>query len=177
MIDKEILSGFSFFSGVSEAYLSEIAQWCMMMKLDPNETIFQDGGKAIDLFGVITGEVELIIRVRDRLMKTDIKYEESIQTHFETVEKEIIVDSIEPGEIFGWSALLPPNRFTTSARCLTPTEVFSLPAHKLKVLFEKHTPIGYACMERLAEIVSQRLRKRTDSLIESWSQAFGVGSV
>ena len=36
------------------------------------------------------------------------------------------------------------------------------------------TEFGFVFMERLAEIISQRLKNRTDKLVEGWSQAFDV---
>ena len=177
MLDKELLKVFPIFSEFPQEHLSEMAQWGKVLEFDLNQTIFQDGENAFDLYGVVDGKVELSLMVRNELLKTDIQYEESIQTHIETVEKDIIVDSIEPGEIFGWSALIKPRRFTTTAKCSKSAKIVSLPADQLKAIFDKNPQIGYVFMEQLAEIVSQRLRNRTEKLIESWSQAFDVSRV
>ena len=177
MLEKELFKGFSIFSDIPQEHLSKIAQWGKVLEFDLNETIFQDGENAFDLYGVVDGEVELILMVRDKILKTDIQYEESIKTHIETIEKDIIVDSIEPGEIFGWSAFIEPRLFTTTAKCSKSARIISLPTDKLKAIFYKNPQVGYVFMERLVEIISQRLRNRTDKLIESWSQAFDVNRV
>jgi len=177
MLEKELFKGFSFFSDIPQEHLLEIAQWGKVLEFDLNEIIFHDGENAFDLYGVVDGEVELSLVVTDKLLKTDIQYEESIRTHIETIEKDIIVDSIEPGEIFGWSALIKPRLFTTTAKCSKSARIISLPADKFKAAFDKNPQVGLVFMERLAEIISQRLKNRTDKLIEGWSQAFDVNRI
>lgn len=174
MIEKNLFKGFSILSEIPQQHLSEIAQWGKVQEFDLHDIIFNDGDNARDLFGLVDGEVELSLVVKDRVMKAEIEYEESLQTRIDTIEKDIIVELIEPGEIFGWSALIKPGLFTSTAKCTKPARVISLPAGKLKAFFDKNPQIGYAFIERLAEIISQRLRHRTDKLIESWSQAFDV---
>jgi CRP-like cAMP-binding protein len=177
MIEKDLLKDFPIFSDTPQQYLSEIAQLSKVLKFDLNQTIFQKGEKAFDLYGVVDGEVELIITVRDKIIKTDIQYEESIQTRIETIEKDIIVGSIETSEIFGWSAFINPRLYTTTAKCSKPATIISLPADKVKSIFIKNPKLGYVFTERLSEIISQRLKNTTDKLIESWSQAFDVNRI
>jgi len=177
MIEKDLFKYVSIFSDIPQEHLSEISQWSKVLEFDSDETIFQNGEIAFDLYGVVDGEVELSLVVKDKILKTDIHYEESIQTHIETIEKDIIVDSIASGEILGWSALIEPGQYTTTAKCSKSTRIISLPADKLKAIFVKNPQIGYVFMGRLSEIISQRLRHRTDKLIESWSQAFDVDRV
>ncbi len=177
MLEKETVKGFPVFSDIPQEHLSEIAQLGKVLEFDLNEIIFQDGEKAFDVYGVVDGEVELSLMVRDKIFETDIQYEESVQTRIEIIEKDIIVDLIESGEIFGWSALINPRLFTTTAKCSKSARIISMPADKLKAVFDKNPQVGYVFMERLAEIISQRLRNRTNKLIESWSQAFNVNRV
>ncbi|OQY06352.1 MAG: hypothetical protein B6I22_05660 [Desulfobacteraceae bacterium 4572_123] len=174
MFKQDLLKCFPIFQDIPQEHLSEILQWGKILEFDSNETIFQNGEDAFDLYGIVDGEVELSIMVKDKILKTDIQYEKSIQTHIETIEKDIIVDSIAPGEILGWSALIEPGQYTTTARCSKSTRIVSLPADKLKAVFIKNPQTGYVFMGRLAMIISQRLKHRTDKLIESWSQAFDV---
>jgi hypothetical protein len=44
-------------------------------------------------------------------------------------------------------------------------------------MFEQNPALGYVFMEKLAEIISQRLQKRTDKLIEAWGEAFEIDRV
>ena len=177
MSNNELLKLFPIFSDIPLKHLTEITRWCKVSEFGSNETIFQVGDKAIDFYGVVNGEVELSLIMRDSIMKTDIRYEEFIQTQIEPIEKVIIVDSLEPGEIFGWSAFVEPRQFTSTAKCSRPSKIIALPTDKLEAIFNNNPHVGYIFMKRLTEIISQRLRNRTGKLIESWSQAFDVNRV
>ena len=164
-----------------KAYFARVLRVGTAANMPPLNMLDKSGvpiGLDVDLASYMASAmgVELSLVVSDRILKTDIQYEESIQTHINTIEKDITVDLIEPGEIFGWSALIKPGLFTTTARCSKAARIISLPADKLKAIFDKNPRVGYGFTERLAEIISQRLRNRTDKLIESWNQAFDVGS-
>lgn len=177
MLDNEQLAEFFIFSEISKGEISELAQCGELLEFDTNEIIFREGENALNLYGVFDGEVELSILFKDKILKKDIQYEESIVTRIETLEKNIVIDTIKPGEIFGWSAFINPRLFTSTAKCAKPTRVFSLVATDLQVIFDKNPQVGYFFINRLAEIISKRLRDRTDKLIEIWSEAFEIGRI
>jgi len=177
MLAENLLRDFSIFSDIPQADLKEIAQHGEVVAFDPDQAIFRDGDKATDLYGVVEGEVELGITVKDKILKADIQYEEALQTRIETIENVIVVESVDPGEIFGWSAFINPRLYTSTARCSQPSRIISLPADELKSIFVKKPQVGFLFMERLSEIISQRLRNRTDKLVEAWSQAFDVNRI
>lgn len=177
MVEKELFSDFSIFAGVSQDHLAEIAQISELLEFDSGETIFTGGEEASKVYGVINGEVELSLVVKDKILKTDIQFEEYSRTQIETIERDIVVDSVGSGEIFGWSALTSSGRFTSTAKCAGPTKVFCLPADTLRSFFAENPQVGYPFMEQLAEIISNRLVNRTDKLIEGWSEAFNVDRV
>ncbi|MFN2355514.1 MAG: cyclic nucleotide-binding domain-containing protein [Desulfopila sp.] len=177
MDTNEMIANLAIFSGMEKKYLEEIGQHAEVLKFDTGRTIFKDREKADTMYGVLSGEVELILVARDEILKTDVQFEEYARTQTETVEREIIVDTISPGEIFGWSALTPAGQFTSKAVCAEPSQVFALHADKVRSFFQQHPDVGYVFMERLAEVISQRLAKRTDKLLDGWSEAFKVNRI
>ena len=48
----------------------------------------------------------------------------------------MVVDTIVPKEIFGWSSLVQPGRWTATARCVKPGRIVVIPAAKLKGILE-----------------------------------------
>lgn len=46
-------------------------------------------------------------------------------------EQDVLVEERSPGQTVGWSALIPPYRFTLSATALPDTEVIALPRESL----------------------------------------------
>ncbi len=177
MVTNDLVKRFSVFSKVSEEMISQVAKCCEVLEFDSRQRIFGEGDIATAVYGVLDGEVELSIMVRDRILKTKIKYEESLQSRIETIEKNIVVDSISAGEIFGWSAMIEPGVLTSTAICSAPSRLLALPSRDLKTLFYDDVHLGYYFMEQLVQIVSNRLRNRTRRLIESWGQAFAVNKI
>ena len=108
------------------------------------------------------------------MLKTEIVYEEAIQANIVEEEKSIVVDSVLPGQVFGWASLVGAGRRTVTASCAQASRVFVLPAAGLKTMFEADNALGYVIMKKLSDIISKRLQKRTDKLIETWVEAFDV---
>lgn len=175
MGDREMISRFDFFSGVSDDNLRKIAGQCTIQEFKEEEVIFNSGDPADAFYGVLEGSVELSILFKDRILKAEIQYEEAKQARYEEVDNPIAVDRIEAGEVFGWSSLAAPEARTATARCLEPVRVFSLPAADLKARFQKDPALGYAIMEKLSNVIARRLQKRTEKLVDAWGEAFGEG--
>lgn len=174
MLNQAMLSEFAIFSEVDQDKLTEIAQGGEILELEPNDVIFRQDEAAENLYGLLDGEVELIIMFEEKKLKTKIKYEKSIQTREKIVERPIVFRIISPGEIFAWSSLVEPKILTATARCSKKSRIFSLPAAHLVAMFEKDAALGYLLMTRLSEVISQRLKTRTRMLIEAWGEAFKV---
>jgi hypothetical protein len=68
------------------------------------------------------------------------------------------VCAVSPGEIFGWSCLVPPYRFTASATSLEETVAMSFEASQLRELFTREPGIGYSMMQNVAELITSRLK-------------------
>jgi CRP-like cAMP-binding protein len=147
MISTEILKGFSLFGGLSEAELAEIAKLCRERTYDGGSVIFTIGASATDVYLLKTGKVDIQIEFKI--------YEQEIRTTVYTVGK---------GEIFGWSALVPPHRLTASARCQGKADVITINGKDLMELLEKGGRNGYVVMKNLSALISSRLALTTIAL-------------
>jgi CRP/FNR family cyclic AMP-dependent transcriptional regulator len=161
MIDPNTLSQFAFFADLPSGMRTDIAAASRLLSLESAAVIFRTGDKADTLYGLIAGEVELSLEVRDKSLKAS----------------RISVDTARPGQVFGWSALTGRARRTVTATCSLPTQVAAFPAQNLKALCERDPTFGYLLMKRLVEIISKRLDNRSRRLIEVWVEAFGVSEV
>ncbi len=177
MINADQLAAFQLFSDLSSADLSAIAGECDLLEYSNNDVIFKYGETATAIYGVLEGEVALSLVFEDKVLKADIDYEEALQKRFEVFEKPIVVETVSPGEIFGWSALVQPHTSTATATCRAPVQVCAISGETLRRRFAENTALGFAIMNRLSELVSQRLRTRTRKLIETWGAAFGADQV
>jgi CRP-like cAMP-binding protein len=63
-----------------------------------------------------------------------------------------------PGETLGWSALVPPHRFTLNARASIPSELLRLPREALLEHLAAHPDIGYRLTLNVAAVIGHRLQ-------------------
>jgi CRP-like cAMP-binding protein len=177
MIDPNTLSQFAFFADLPSGMRTDIAAASRLLSLESAAVIFRIGDKADTLYGLIAGEVELSLEVRDKSLKADVEFEEAVRVQITEKASRISVDTARPGQVFGWSALTGRARRTVTATCSLPTQVAAFPAQNLKALCERDPTFGYLLMKRLVEIISKRLDNRSRRLIEVWVEAFGVSEV
>ena len=177
MTTKNPLAGFKFFNEVKLDTLESIARMGEIIEYKAADVIFRFDEPAVHLYGVIEGEVALSVVFKDKVLKTEIEYEEAIQTSMVEEEKSIVVDSVLPGQVFGWASLIGAGRRTVTAHCAVASRVIALPAAGLRTMFEKDNTLGYVIMKKMSDIISKRLQKRTDKLIETWVEAFDVDEI
>ena len=166
------LEAFPIFDGIPPDTMARIAQLAQTQEYDRNAIIFEEGQAATHLYGVLEGEVELSIVFRDRVMKAEVRYEDYVRKRVDTIERDIVIEVLDPGDIFAWSSLSEPHRLTTTATSTEPTRVFAIDASELEAVLAQATDVGYLFMQRVATLISRRLRRRTEKLLESWHQAF-----
>lgn len=65
---------------------------------------------------------------------------------------------IEEGGVFGWSAALGRKSYTSCAVSIKPSLVLSVKGEDLTMLCEKHPDAGVVILERLADVIAQRLQ-------------------
>lgn len=177
MIETNLLAGFKFFGDVPPEKLEQIARTGDILTFKADEVIFRYDEPAAHLYGVLEGEVGLSVVFKDKVLKTEIEYEEAIQAEIVEEEKSIMVDSVRPGLVFGWASLVGPGRRTVTAHCLKAARVIALPAAELRAMLEADPTLGYVIMKKMSDIISKRLKKRTEKLIEAWVEAFDVNRI
>lgn len=173
MVDVDRLKLFSILDGMPPVTLRAIARAAEIKTFDAGAVVFEEGQMATELFGLLEGEVALSLVFQDRILKADVRHEEYVHKRVEIVEKEMVFETVPPGEVFAWSALIAPHQLTSTARCREPSRLVAIPAEALEAAFENDPQAEALLMRRLAEVIAQRLRHRTDKLIESWHEAFG----
>lgn len=105
----------------------------------PGEVLFRLGDKAEDLFLVQSGRVNLTFPVRVGSRQEDVLAEER-----------------HPGQLVGWSGLIPPHRFTLQAVVPVTSELLVLPGENLRDLLQAKPELGYPVLSNLARIIGQR---------------------
>lgn len=70
----------------------------------------------------------------------------------------IVIETLGPGSVVGWSWLFPPYRWRLDARATEPVGALSVDALCLRSKAESDPAFGYELMKRLAAVVIDRLQ-------------------
>jgi len=73
-------------------------------------------------------------------------------------EEDILVEERMAGQTVGWSALIPPHRFTLKATAQIDTELLVFGRAAMLDHFAAHPAVGYAIVGNVAATVGQRLQ-------------------
>lgn len=138
MVVRE-LAQFPLFQGLDNKDLQIIAPLVTQCEFQRGALIFEQGSPANYFYAVISGEVEINFKPFDGPAMT--------------------VANVAPGGVFGWSAAMGHETYTSSAVCVTPCCVYRLEGAGLHCLCKDYPGEGDVIMERLAGIVADRLRR------------------
>ena len=174
---ENILASFKFFGEVAPQTLEMIADKSKVLEFASDDVIFKFDEPADYLYGLLEGEVDLSLVFTDKVLKTEIEYEESIQASMIDEEKSIVIDTVSPNQIFGWASLVGPARRTVTAACTENSKVVAIAAADLKAMFDQDHHLGFVIMKKLSAIIAKRLKVRTDKLIETWVEAFDADAI
>ena len=73
-------------------------------------------------------------------------------------EEPVMVEERVPGQTVGWSALIPPYRFTMTATAPLETELIALSREALLAHFAAHPAAAQTISLNLASVIGQRLQ-------------------
>jgi len=129
------------FNGLTPAEVDRVLALGTRMAVPSGTSLFRLGDPADRLYLTESGRIRLTLpmQVRGR-------------------EKDILVEEKSPGQTVGWSALIPPYRFTLSANAPLDSVVVALPRVELQGHFATWPAVGYKVGFNLAIVVGHRLQ-------------------
>lgn len=143
MISPETLKRYPFFGLLNEDQLNAIAIIAEPISWSSGATVFEYGNTAGSLYLLTEGAVDL--------------YERSQDYHNPDRRKEFLVGEINPGELFGISALVSPYRVTASAVATKPSEGVRFDAARLHHLCQIEIDLENRILRQLAKTLYERL--------------------
>lgn len=72
--------------------------------------------------------------------------------------QDVFIEERLPGQTLGWSALIPPRRFTLKAAAPLASELVALPRGPLLEHFAERPQVGYAVALNIAAVIGHRLQ-------------------
>lgn len=132
----DVLTHFDPFKDLGAADLKIIAPLFSARTFAAQAVIFEQGERATCLYLLTRGEVALRYKPYDGETMT--------------------LSRIHPGGVFGWSAVLGNDRYSSSALCNEACEVLVIYGDNLRALLTEHPQTGRLVLDRLARAVSSR---------------------
>lgn len=145
MVGLEILRKSDIFEGLSDDELAAIARIACEETYPAGAQIFAENEPATKLYLVREGRVAILIEI-GRGQQT-------------------VIDTVMVNGSFGWSALVPPYILTGTAKAMERTRVVTIPSGVLRELCKQNCRTCYTIMEKLATIISGRLKDTRLQLI------------
>ena len=138
------------FARLTGAELEELQVDARTSTFESDTILFSQGGLATNLYLIATG----LVSMRKELLVPG-----------ESPEFNSSVTLCGPGEMVGWSALVPPFRYTLTAIAIVPTAVLVVEGSALQAAMERAPHIGFKVMGALFEVISRRLRQIEVALV------------
>jgi CRP/FNR family transcriptional regulator, cyclic AMP receptor protein len=135
-----------FFHGLDRGFISAICSKAVEHRFGVEEMLAFEGTSAEILYVVLEGKVALEIGAADRPRLT--------------------VQTVGPGEVLGWSWLVPPHHWRFDARALKPTRAIALDGGVLRHTMSSHPAWGYQFMVRFMPILAERLENTRIQLLD-----------
>ena len=146
----ELLTEVPLFEGMSDPELELLAGCASNVRFREGEQVFREGQPADTFYVVRHGMVAL--------------------ETFVPPLGGVTIQTVEAGEVVGWSWLFPPYRWQLAARALTTVRATAFDAACLRQKCEDDTALGYDLMKRFAQVVIERLQWTRLRLLDVYGQ-------
>jgi len=146
-----------FLEGLERKYLQALAGIASPRNFKALQLVFDEGDDANEFYLIESGRM-------------------AIEMHLVGVDS-LQIQTIGPGEVLGWSWLLPPYHWHFAARAVEPTTAIALDGRKLRARCEENHDLGYEIMKRFALVVVHRLEATRRLILEGGPRAASPGTV
>lgn len=143
MVSPELLRRYPFFNFLTPDQMREVAMIAETRELEKGETLFAIGDEAKSLYLLLSGSMDLHYIVIDE--------------NLPHLKKDFMVGSINPGEIAGISAVIPPHELTATAIATAPGELLIMDGEALRELAAEDHDLAYGLMKAIARTTMERL--------------------
>lgn len=142
---SDLLGEHPFFVGISAPTVRLIEGCSKNVHWSPGTYVFHEGDPADSLFVVRHGRVALEVHRPGR-------------AH--------VLDTVEAGDVVGWSWLVPPYRWFFDARAADEVSAVEIDARCLRDKCDADPAVGYALMQRVAQVMYHRLQSARIRLLD-----------
>ena len=143
---EQLLMEHPFFAGLDDSTVTMLVGCAANEHFRPNQYLFHEGEPADRFFVVRRGRVALDVHVPG--------------------QAEHVIDTVDEGDVVGWSWLIPPYRWFFDARAVQDVSVVAFDATCLRGKCDEDPALGYAIMQRAAQVMYRRLQSARVRLLD-----------
>ena len=149
---ERILAEHPFFEGLDERHMAIVTGCASNVRFASGEYLFHEREEANRFFLIREGKVALTVPNPER--------------------DSIPIQTLGPGEVVGWSWLIPPHQWRFDARADGLVRAFALDGKCLRGKCQEDHDLGYALLMQVTTIIAQRLHHTRNELLQfynAWS--------
>jgi CRP-like cAMP-binding protein len=143
---EEVLGSHPFFAGLNAGAMRLIAGCASNVHFAEGEFLFHEGHDANQFWVIRRGRVAMQLESPG--------------------QGAIVTDTMDEGEVVGWSWLVPPYRFFADGRAVTPVSATALDGACLRGKCEADPELGYQLLKRVTSVMYQRLQSTRIRLLD-----------
>jgi CRP-like cAMP-binding protein len=132
---EPLIKEHSFFKGLPQKYIDFIVGCTSHAVFKAEDVILREGEAADKFYLIRSGKAAIYI---DK-------------------PREITIQTVQAGDILGWSWLIPPYRYRFSAKAVENTRALILDGKCLREKCEKNSDLGYELLKKLVSVFTERL--------------------
>lgn len=142
---ESILKEHPFFKDLKQEYFDIILGCASNVRFKEGGIIFREGDKANKFYLIRYGRVAIDV---------------SLSNH-----RSVSIQTIQDGDILGWSWLIPPYRARFLCRAVVDTRAIALDGKCLREKCENNHDLGYELLMRMTRVFTQRLENTRIQLL------------
>ncbi len=147
----DLLQTHPFFEGMDRETLELIGGCGANVRIEEGEYLAQEGDESKRFYAIRHGRIAVQIRVPGR--------------------GPVTIQTLEDGDILGWSWLFPPYRWIYDARALELTRAVRFEGACIREKCERNPAMGYELMKRFAGIFAKRIEATRLQLLDVYGNA------
>jgi CRP/FNR family cyclic AMP-dependent transcriptional regulator len=146
MTSIEPLADFSLFERLSAEQRAAIAQAAQAVDIPAGTQLFEEGQVATGCWLIRAGQVALTASIPGR--------------------GQAVVQTLGPGDVLGWSWLVPPHHWHFTATANQPVSALRLDTVRVQSLAEQDPALGYPLALGIIEVLLARLQSTRSRLLD-----------
>jgi CRP/FNR family cyclic AMP-dependent transcriptional regulator len=146
---ERYLSGQGFFAALAPEPIAFLAECARPRRLERNQSLFHHGDHARHFYLIRAGRIAREVP--------------AIQG------PTLLLEDLGPGEVIGWSWLIPPYRWSFEARATEPADLLEFDGSCVLARCEADPAFGYEILKRFAELMSHRLMHARQRMMDAWA--------